>query len=164
MFYSILDWLSAHIVGLGWTESQSSSTVQKLRIQHQWLVLDTNLLHSRTLAIPQSNACSQNHTAGKWKNITHMTTIHLSYLPVVHVQEKGACSRIQLVSQQFLKLIYQNFPILGSHRQELLHQLAIYIIINIHFHLICWLCLMLSRLAKTHHHGYDIQSLAMSTK
>ena len=39
MFNSILDWLSVHIVGLGWTESQSSPTVQKFCIQHQWLVL-----------------------------------------------------------------------------------------------------------------------------
>ena len=60
MFYSILDWLSVHVVGLGWTESQSSPTVQKLCIQHQWLVLarsnslvlDTNLLHCGTLANP----------------------------------------------------------------------------------------------------------------
>ena len=69
MFYSILDWLSVHVVGLGWTESQSSPTVQKLCIQHQWLVLDTNLLHSGTLPnSPIQCLCSESHS---WKVEKH---------------------------------------------------------------------------------------------
>lgn len=47
--------------------------------------------------------------------LSHIIISLSASLPVVHVQEEGTGSRIQLVAQQFLKFINQHFPILSAH-------------------------------------------------
>ena len=59
-------------------------------------------------------------------------TFAFIYPPIVHVQKKSAGVWVDSVPKEFLELGNQNLPIGCTHGTELLKQLSIKIVINIH--------------------------------
>ena len=52
-------------------------------------------------------------------------------LPLIHVQEEGCCSFIDIVTHQLPQLGDQDFVVCGAHAAELLQEVLLNII---HFH------------------------------